>query len=357
MTLGVTRNDENEQINFRRRNNKMKKYLNQMFLFALVLLGFSFHVSCRRSAENQETLSQKGEKEGKELKIGYLPLSPALPLFVALEHDLFNEQNISVVPVKYQNGALMAEDVITGRIAAACPGPADVYLSKEMESSGCFKIYLQTAYTPTNFIYSILVRKDSGIRKLEDLHGKKIGVFPGVTNKLLLEILFRQKFRWKPDDDVRVQGISASLQLDALETKEYDAICPLEPIGAIGIFRTNIKMIDRGPIERGVLNPLYITLHAVSTKAIKENPEEIMKFIMAMEKAVDLIRDDEQAMRVLLPKYTSLTLEQSRITPIGECMKIKEASRLDFQKLIDLLAREGVISHSVDGNSLYYEFK
>lgn len=335
----------------------MKKYLTQTLLLSLVLLAFGVFVSCKRSKENQEITNQNGKEDGTELKVGYLPISPALPLFVALEHELFNEQNISVAPVKYQNGALMTDDVVTGRIVAACPGPADVYLSKEMESVGRFKIYLQTAYTPSNFIYSIIVRKDSGIRRLKDLHGKKIGVFPGVTNKLLLEVLFRQQFGWKPDDDVRVQGISAPLQLDALETGEYDAICPLEPIGTIGSFRSNIEMIDRGPIERGVLDPLYITLHALSTKAIRDNPELLRRFVAAMEKAVDLIRANEQAMRALLPKYTSLTLEQSRLTPIGECVKIKEASRQDFQKLVDLLANEGVIPHTVDANSLYYESK
>ncbi len=335
----------------------MKKYLTQTFLFTLVLLVFGFLVSCKRSNENQEISSQKGKEDGTELKVGYLPINPALPLFVALEYGLFNEQNISVAPVKYQNGALMTDDVVTGRIVAACPGPADVYLSKEIESAGRFKIYLQTAYTPTNFIYSILVRKESGIKRLKDLHGKKIGVFPGVTNKLLLEILFRQQFGWKPDEDVRVQGIAASLQLVALESGEYDAICPLEPIGTIGSFRSDIEMIDRGQIERDVLNPLYITLHALSTKAIQDNPELLHRFVAAMEKAVDLIRANEQVMRALLPKYTSLTLEQSRLTPIGECVKIKEASRQDFQKLIDLLASEGVIPHSVDANSLYYELK
>lgn len=335
----------------------MKKCMIQMLLLTLLLFGFFFQASCERSTEDQRPPSQKMTDEGIKLKVGYLPISSALPLFVALEHGLFDEQDISVEPIKYQNGALMTEDVITGRIAAACPGPADVYLSKEVGSAGRFKIYLQTAYTPTNFIYSILVRKDSGIKKLEDLRGKKIGVFPGVTNKLLLELLFRQQFEWKPDKDVRVQGIAASLQLDALETGEYDAICPLEPMGTIGIFRSNLKMIDRGPIERGVLNPLYITLHAVSTKTMRDNPEQLRKFILAMEKAVDLMRADEQAMRALLPKYTSLALEQAILTPIGECVKINEASRPNFQKLIDLLAREGVLSHTVDANSLYYEFK
>jgi hypothetical protein len=38
------------------------------------------------------------------------------------------------------------------------------------------------------------------------------------TNKLLLEILLQQEFWWRPDVDVWVQGIAASLHLDALET-------------------------------------------------------------------------------------------------------------------------------------------
>jgi NitT/TauT family transport system substrate-binding protein len=333
----------------------MKRFISQILLLTLVLSCLFLQASCKRQSDEQRSTNQTITEEEIKLKVGYLPISAALPLFVALEHGLFDEQDISVVTVKYQNGALMAEDVISGRLAAACPGPADVYLSREVESPGQFKIYLQTVYTPKNFIYSILVRKNSGIKKLEDLRGKKVGVFPGVTNKLLLEILLRQKFGFRPDVDVRVQGITASLQLDALETGEYDAICPLEPMGTIGTFRHDIEMIDRGPIEREVLNPLYITLHALSTKVMNKNPEQLRKFVAAMEKAVDLIRTNEQVTRTLLPKYTSLTLEQARLTPVGECLKVKEASRVDFQKLVNLLAHEGVLSNPVNVNSLYYD--
>lgn len=334
-----------------------KKIMIRTLLLTVILVGFFFQTSCKRASEVTSSANIAIKEEVIKVKVGYLPINAALPLFVALEYNLFEQQGVLVVPVKYQNGALMAEDVISGQLAAACPGPADVYLSREVESPGHFKIYLHTAYTPTNFIYSVLTRKDSGIRKLQDLHGKKIGVFPGVTNKLLLELLLQQEFGWKPDMDVRVQGIAASMQLDALETGEYDAICPLEPIGTIGSSRPELKMINSGPIEQGVLNPLYITLHALSTKVIQENPEQMQRFVVAMEKAVDLMRTDEQAVRILLPKYTSLTLEQSQHSPIGECLKVKEASRPDFQKLVDLLAHAGVLSRSIDVNPLYYEFK
>lgn len=319
-----------------------------------LLLGY-LQVSCEK-AENKQESKTHGSK-GEVLKVGFLPISAALPLFVALEHSLFEEAGISVLPVKYQNGALMAEDVIAGRIAAACPGPVDVYLSKELDSPGKFKIYLQTAYTPLNFIYSILVKKNSGIKRIEDLKGKRIGVFPGVTNKLLLEILLMQKFGWKSGVDVNIQGVAPALQLDALETGEYDALCPLEPTGTIGAFRPQLQMIERGPIEREVLNPLYITAHALSTDVIHAHPSEMHRFVQSMERAVDWIRADEQAARVLLPKYTSLTVEQARLTPIGETVKVAEASRADFQKLSDLLARKGALLRPLDIENLYYVFE
>ncbi|NOU17607.1 MAG: ABC transporter substrate-binding protein [Bacteroidales bacterium] len=330
------------------------KDLSFKLLLSVFIIAF-ISQACNYSKKNSSKTNEANSTENRNLKVGYLPISAALPLFVAIEKELFKEQGINVEMVKYQNGALMAEDVLSGRIIAACPGPADIYLSKEVEQPGRFKIYLQTAYTPSNFMYSILVKKVSGIKTMKDLKGKKIGVFPGVTNKLLLEVLLKDMFGWEPDKDIIVQGVSAPLQLDALETGEYDAICPLEPTGTIGSFRKNIVMIEKGPIEKNVLNPLYITLHALSTKALKENPELVNKFVLAMGKAVDLIREDEQAMRAILPKYTSLTLEQSRLTPIGNCVKTNEASRADFQKLIDLLVSKGVLSKKIDANTLYLE--
>lgn len=299
--------------------------------------------SCGRSAERPI------------LRVGYLQINAALPLFVALEEKLFEAAGVAVEPVKYQNGALMAEDVITGRLAAASPGPGDIYLAKEAEVPGRFKIYLHTAYTPDNFIYSILVKADSGIETLEGLKGRRIGVFPGVTNKRLLEILLQKEFGWNPDSDFRAQGVAPSLQLDALQAGEYDAICPLEPTGTIGSFRPGLRLIDRGPIERGVLNPLYITAHCLSTEVMERSPSAVRGFVGAMERAVDLLRSDEAGARALLPKYTFLTEEQSRVSPIGEAKKVAEASRSDFQRLADLLHREGVLSRRVEVDRLYYE--
>src|SRR5262245_29796262 len=97
------------------------------------------------------------------LKVGYLPLSATIPLFVATEKNYFAQGGVRIDLVKYQNGALLAQDVISGRIDAASPGPADVYLKAETETPGRFQIYLQTAYTPDNFIYSLLTRKQGGI--------------------------------------------------------------------------------------------------------------------------------------------------------------------------------------------------
>lgn len=293
--------------------------------------------------------------EKPKLKVGYLPINAAVPLFVALEGKLFDAEGVVVEPVKYQNGALLAEDVIAGRLAAASPGPGDVYLAKEAGVPGRFKIYLQTAYTPDNFIYSILVKADSGIETLADLKGKRIGVFPGVTNKRVLEILLNKEFNWIPDKDFRVQGVAPPLQLDALTAGEYDAICPLEPTGTIGSFRPGLKLIERGPIERGVLNPLYITAHCLSTDVMGRSPDAVQAFVRAIEKAVDQIRTDEAGARALLPKYTSLTAEQARVSPFGEVKKVAEASRSDFQSLADLLHREGVLSRPVKVDELYYK--
>lgn len=300
--------------------------------------------ACTRAAEHTSA----------EIQVGYLPISAGLPLFVAIERGLFEAAGLKVHLQKYANGGQMVDDVVTGRLAAASPGPADVYLAKEVSTPGRFKIYLTTAYTPDNFIYSVVVREDSGIGQLKDLRGKRIGVFPGVTNRRLFEILLQDKFGWIPDKDFEVRAISASLQLDALIKGEYDAICALEPTGTVATFNPRLKMIERGPIERNVLNPLYITAHALSTRAMTESPAKMGAFVTAMESAVQFIRKDEVGARNLLPKYTFLTAEQAAATPIGDVRTTSETNRSSFQQLADLLQREGVLGRAIAVDGLLF---
>jgi len=288
------------------------------------------------------------------MRVGYLPISAAIPLYVALERGLFTQEAIEVEAVKYQNGALMAEDVITGRLDAASPGPADVYLNNESKTPGRFLIYLQTAYTPDNFVYSLLVRRDSKIKSSGDLKGKRIAVFPGVTNKLLFGLYLQKKHGWNPDKDVSIAGVAANVQLDALETGEVDALSPLEPMGTIGASRPALEMIERGPVEREVVNPLYITAHCLSNAFASKRSDTAQRFVRAMEKAVDIILEHESEARQYLPRYTPLNADLAVKTPLGNILKTNETDLAKFQELADLLAASGVLPGKIDVAKLYY---
>ncbi|MCI0668374.1 MAG: ABC transporter substrate-binding protein [Methylococcaceae bacterium] len=288
------------------------------------------------------------------LRVGYLPITPALPFYVALENGYFADSGLEVEPVKFQNGALMAQEVMAGRLAAASPGPADVYLAGEAEVPGRFRIYLQTAYTPENFIYSLLVRKDSGIKSPKDLKGRKIGVFPGLTNKLLLGLALKAQFGWNPERDVTIVGVAPPLQLDSLETHGIDALCPLEPTGTIGAAREALMFLDKGYVERQVLSPLYITAHALSAEIARKHPEALDHYVKAIEKAVAFMTTHEADARSFLPKYTPLQVDHARLTPLGTVFTVADADRKQFQRLSDLLARERVLTRPVEVEALYY---
>lgn len=305
------------------------------------------------------SMLRSGAPESQEqtlftVRVGYLPISPAAVLFVAEEEGLFEANGLDVDLVKYQSGATLAEDVLTGGLDAASPGPADVYLAQELASPGRFRIFLQSAYTAENNIYSLVTRADSDIGSVEDLRGKTIAVFPGVTNKLLFEVTLQRTFGWQPDVDFFVQGVAPPLQLDLLEQGEFDALVPLEPTGTLATARPELRLVETGTIERRLLDPLYITAHCLSSGFVTEHPEEAEAFVSAIDEAVELIRRDESVARRLLPSFTNLSAELSADAPIGIYRMVGEADVSSFQALADILSAQGALSAAVDVASLYY---
>jgi NitT/TauT family transport system substrate-binding protein len=86
----------------------------------------------------------------------------------------------------------------------------------------------------------IVVRKDAGVRSIEDLKGKKAGVARGAAHEiLLLAELEKHGLTWsdKPGKDVQIVYLGFAELNQALATSAVDAICQSEPQASIAISR------------------------------------------------------------------------------------------------------------------------
>ena len=300
-------------------------------------------------------LMPAGTALGEEkVKIGYLRLTISLPTFVAAEKGLFEQAGLKVELTPFESGTLIVSALIAGRIDANCSSATTGYWFAEQSTPDQFKIFL--AYgTPSrkNPTFVAIVKKDSPIKELRDLKGKRVGTFPGASSVELARAIIRTQM---DPEGVIFQEVPPTILISALAAGQIDAFFAPEPVGMIAISQGIGRHLVEEPLgllglERGFAGAAF----GFSAQFIKQNPMLAKKVKAVYYKAVDLIDKDRNAVRPLLPKYTGLSEAIAMKIPLQSWMKVETLDKEATQQYFDLLYKEGAYKKRVDTTKLYYE--
>jgi NitT/TauT family transport system substrate-binding protein len=188
---------------------------------------------------------------------------------------------------------------------------------------------------------SILVAKDGGIDKPEDLAGKRIGI-PGLNS--VMDLLFR---RWlilhhiSPDKIVPIE-VSLPAMGDLLRTHQIDAALAKEPFitrslanGAVVRLADYVKEVD----------PNGLNLVWVSTRDWADaNHAAIEKFRVGLRAGIDFFEHDPEAPAI------ELRVLKSNTTVMPNFDTVVTAADLQFQE--DLAKQFGLVQGKDDVKKL-----
>ena len=296
-----------------------------------------------------------GSALGEEkVKIGYLRLTISLPTFVAAEKGLFEQAGLKVELTPFESGTVIISARIAGRIDANCSSATTGYWFAEQSTPDQFKIFL--AYgTPSrkNPTFVAIVKKESPIKELKDLKGKRVGTFPGASSVELARAIIRTQM---DPEGVIFQEVPPTILISALAAGQIDAFFAPEPVGMIAISQGIGRHLVEEPLgllglERGFAGAAF----GFSAQFIKQNPMLAKKVKAVYYKTVDLIDRDRNAVRPLLSKYTGLSETIAMKIPLQSWMKIEILDKEATQQYFDLLYKEGAYKKRVDTTKLYYE--
>jgi ABC-type nitrate/sulfonate/bicarbonate transport system substrate-binding protein len=298
-------------------------------------------------------ISETAFSEDK-VKIGYLRLTISLPTFVAEEKGLFEQAGLKVELTPFESGTLIISALIAGRIDANCSSATTGYWFAEQSTPDQFKIFL--AYgTPSrkNPAFVAIVKKDSPLKELKDLKGKRVGTYPGASSVELGKAIIRTQM---DPEGVIFQEVPPTILISALAAGQIDAFFAPEPMGMIAISQGIGRHLVAEPLgllglEKGFAGAGF----GFSSQLLKENPGLAKKTKAIYYKAVDLIDKDRTAYRPLLIKYLGLPESVAMNIPLQHWMKIETLDREATQQYFDLLYREGAYKKKVDTTKLYYE--
>ena len=290
----------------------------------------------------------------EKVKIGYLRIVMSLPTFVAAEKGLFEQEGLKVELTPFESGTLIVSALMAGRIDANCSSAITGYWFAEQSTPDQFKIFL-TYGTPSlkNPSFVAIVKKDSPLKDLRNLKGKRVGTYPGASSIELARAIIRTQM---DPEGVIFQEVPPTILISALAAGQIDAFFAPEPMGMIAISQGIGRHLVAEPLgllglEKGFAGAGF----GFSAQFLKQSPMLAKKVKTVYYKAVDLIDKDRNAARPLLPKYTGLSETIAMNIPIQSWMKIETLDKEATQRYFDLLYKEGAYKKRVDTNKLYYE--
>ena len=289
------------------------------------------------------------------VKIGYLRIVMSLPTFVAQEKGFFAEEGLKVELIPFNSGSAITDALIAGRIDANCGSSMTGHWFAAQVAPDRFKIFLTLGVKPgkKDRSFVVVVKKDSPIKNLKGLKGKKVGTYPGATSVALARAVIRTQI--DPEEVIFTQ-VPPPNMVPALAADQIDAFFTPEPSGMLAVSKGVGRYLMKGPLsllklKRGFPGMAF----SFSSKFLKERPEDAKRVKAAMYKAVDYIRGHEQDARPYLMEYTGLPEPVAMACPIDEFMKLEELDKKAGQDYFDVLYKEGAYKQKLDTTKLYYE--
>jgi NitT/TauT family transport system substrate-binding protein len=293
-----------------------------------------------------------------KILIGYWPIASGLPLYVGLERGIFKEAGLQVEGAKFASAQQVAEAMIAGRIHGSGNGVASAALGlAEITSPGLFKIICSNPSNRKLVLDQILVPKDSPIKSIAELAGKKVASGPGIQNVTLAKIILEKNGIANP----QIIELPVGQHVPALAAGQIDAVYTLEPTGTAGRLKGISRVLETGVIARYVLGdpdaPWFGGSATVTTAFLKDKPELAKRYIAAYAKAVDWVRKYPDESRTHLDGFTAIDASLVKEVPLAGFTLYNEFKPSDidyFQKFYDVFTDRKIFNRRLDVKSLLY---
>jgi NitT/TauT family transport system substrate-binding protein len=286
-----------------------------------------------------------------KIRIGYWPVAAGLPFFAAVEKGYFKEAGLDVEPLKFAGAQQVMEAMLSGRSDGSSNGTGSANLAiGEIAQPGLFKIF---ATNPSNAKYVLeefLVPKDSPVKTMAELKGKRVASGPGIQNVTLAKTMLERAGAGV----MSVTELPIGQHVAALAAGQIDAAYTLEPTGTVGRLNGTTRVLEAGVVARYILGDPLAPWHggsaSLTTEFIKKYPAETKKFIAAYARGIELVRTKPDEARQFMKGYTAIEGALTNEVPLASYMLYSEFKASDiahFQKFYDLFSDKGIFEKRV----------
>jgi NitT/TauT family transport system substrate-binding protein len=268
-------------------------------------------------------------------------------LFVAKQRGLFQRAGLTVKTQLEAGGATAVPKLAGGSLDFSINN----YVSAIQATSkgiGPEKV-VADAYQAAPACVGIIVPGDSGIRRPQDLAGKKIAVNTK-ANFAQLEVAAGLKPYGVTIPDSNFVEVDYPQMENALKTRSVDAALAIEPFITATQRSLGARMVVDTGAQNGPIADLPISAYVTTQKFAKHNPKTVAAFQRAISEAQRLVASDRKVVAEILPTYTNISPAMASRIHIARYPTAVSSARI--QRVADLMLQYGYLKSKFNADSL-----
>ena len=306
---------------------------------------------CVMSAFAATTGCNNGADSPGKILMGYMSVSTGLPLFVALERDMFKQEGLFVEGIRFESVNQAMNALIAGRIDGVQGVDFTTFMAIEQNTPGQFKMFWSCADTKQKFTNGLLKRKGSSFNSIHDLKGHRLGTYTGTTQLINVKVILR-RLGIDPERDLEIIQVGRQIELQAFDAGQFDALFTIEPNVTIALEKGIGEVLEENPRVKYIYDPFVAGGAVLSTRFIEERPEDVKRIVAVANEAIEYIRNNEEEAKRYLPKYIPITESIALKTGLYEFWKLGEEDQHAMQSLADIYFHEGALNVSIDTSTM-----
>ncbi|RAP54578.1 MAG: hypothetical protein BZ137_01450 [Methanosphaera sp. rholeuAM130] len=318
--------------------NKFKLCLVLLFtsllLMSTVSAGFEFN----------------GADDSDTVKIGYIPTDHEAALFVADAKGMYKDKDIKIDLIKYNNGVELMDAMSKGEIDVGYVGvaPALSAISKGENVKIISSVQQEGS--------GIIVSKDSQIKDVSDLKGKKIASLGdgSIQNVLLSYYLHENGIS---QSDVTIENMKATDMYSSLKDGKVDAIVTYQPYITMAkndgydVLEESSDLLPNHPCCVIVASDDFTQNHADEAKEILEVHKQATNYIN------DNLKNNPDEIVKLLPSDVVVdeSLEADSLKSFPFTSGLSTNFKKDVKTFQEFESSMGIIDGDVPEDKLFWE--
>ncbi|MEV1078229.1 ABC transporter substrate-binding protein [Streptomyces sp. NPDC050211] len=280
----------------------------------------------------------------KTVTVAALPLIDCAALYIARDRGLFEKEGLDVRIQQIQQSLQALPALSKGQVDMVASANYVTYFQAHEQGTLDIRIVAESIRAAPHMM-DVLVPKDSDIKTVADLEGRKlaVNVLNNVQSLTLNEILEKEGVGKPVYRQVAFPQMGA-----ALEKGQVDAVHVVEPFDSVIQDELQARVVVDGaaaPVEDIPLSG-YLT----SSQFAGENEETLAAFQRALKAAAEIAGKDSSAVREIVPTYTKVTEGQAEQIDLPTFPPTVDAEQIS--RLTDLMKKQEMLKKPIDPATL-----